>query len=401
MPRLFFSILPLLILAYAYCGWKVHHALQNIFAWPWERVAFYVVAAIAFLNLYPLVLLILSIFGLKNAVKTIREGFRIWDVCLAYPFWFGLVLTFEVLPWLLALDFVKLPFYPFYTRFKTVWLLIQYQATLAIMAFFFMYVAYRLVTDTIRIRISKIAYATRSLPTKLEGLRIVHISDLQADPRTGRRKIKRYIRKVNRLKPDIVFFTGDLVTSGTKFISSAAAFLGNLKADYGVFACLGDHDVWSSHEQITKNLSENHVKVYEDKNDYIRIGFDSLMVTFVTNTYARPANLEKLNQLMGHQPRGALDILVIHQPTESIVELAAERGYHLFLAGHTHGGQVVFRPFGFTFALSRIETPFYRGIYGLGSMLVSINSGLGLTLAPVRYRAPAEITLIKIVRSKT
>ena len=149
-----------------------------------------------------------------------------------------------------------------------------------------------------------------------------------------------------------------------------------------------------------KELNRNGITTLEDKNHFIRSGFDSLMVTFITNTYSRRASLEKLNYLMGQQPRGALDILISHQPSETVVELAAERGYHIFLAGHTHGGQVVFKPFGFTLTPPRFETPFYKGIYGSGRMLVSVNNGLGFTFAPLRYRAPAEITQIKVRRNR-
>lgn len=400
MPRVFLSALPLLYLAYAYCGWKLYHALLNFSSWPGKKIGFYLIAAFCFLNLYPVLLLVLHLFKSKKLARTVREGFILWDILFTYPFWIGLILIFEILPWLFVLDFIKLPFYPFYVQLKSIWLPIQYQTTLVIFSVFSAYVLFRLLLDSNRIRISKIAYASRNLPEKLDGLRIVHISDVQADSRTGLGKVKRYVKKVNRLKPDIVFFTGDLVTSGTRFISLAASLLGNLEAKYGAYGCLGDHDVWSDPQEILKELNKNHIKTLEDKNDFIRIGFDSLMVTFITNTYSKPANLEKLNHLMGHQPRGALDILVIHQPTESVVELAQERGYHLFLAGHTHGGQVVFRPFGFTFAAPRFETPFYRGIYGVQQMLVSINNGLGVTLAPLRYRAPAEVTLIKVVRGR-
>jgi hypothetical protein len=238
------------------------------------------------------------------------------------------------------------------------------------------------------------------LPENLDGLKIVHISDVHADPRTKRRKIRRYVKKVNRLNPDLVFFTGDLVTSGTKFIAPAAELLGKLETKYGIYGCLGDHDVWSDSQQVLQHLNDNDITTLEDKNHFVRIGFDSLMVTFITNTYSRRANLEKLNYLMGQQPRGALDILISHQPSESVVELAAERGYHIFLAGHTHGGQVVFKPFGFTLTPPQLETPFYKGIYSSGKMLVSVNNGLGLTFAPLRYRAPAEVTLIKILKSR-
>ena len=400
MPRTFLSLLPLLFLAYFYCGWKLYHALANILTWPKEQISFYLIGVLCYLNLHPFLLLILHVFKFEKLAKSVREGFKPWDILFTYPFWIGLILIVEVLPLLLVLDFIKLPFYPFYDRFKSIWLPLQYRVTLAIFAVFLIYVLIRLLLDTNRIQISKVSYSLKSLPENLDGLKIVHISDVHAGPRTKLRKIRRYVKKVNRLNPDLIFFTGDLVTSGTKFIAPAAELLGKLEAKYGICGCLGDHDVWSDSQQVLQHLNDNDITTLEDKNHFVRIGFDSLMVTFITNTYSRRANLEKLNYLMGQQPRGFLDILISHQPSESVIELAAERGYQIFLAGHTHGGQVVFKPFGFTLTPPQLETPFYKGIYSSGKMLVSVNNGLGLAFAPLRYRAPAEVTLIEIVKSR-
>ena len=71
-------------------------------------------------------------------------------------------------------------------------------------------------------------------------------------------------------------------------------------------------------------------------------------------------------------------------------------GYDLMVAGHTHGGQIVVRWFGWTFTPVRSETRLFTGFYQLDRMLLSVNNGLGLTLAPFRYGAAAEVTLIEL-----
>ncbi|MFQ5771133.1 MAG: metallophosphoesterase, partial [bacterium] len=303
----------------------------------------------------------------------------------------------EILPWLLKIDFIKLPFFPLYKKFKATWLDIQYRVIIALFLLFSIYVLCKVIADTTRIRVSETILTYRHLPRSFGSLTIAHISDVQADARTGKRKIKRYVKKVNKLRPDIIFFTGDLVTSGKKYIEAGANVLRNFEAQYGIYACLGDHDYWADENKVIHSLNYNGIKSLEDTNQFIRVGNDSLLVTFVTNIYNKRPSLDKLNLLMGQQPRGILDIIVTHQPSESLIELAAERGYHLFLAGHTHGGQIIFRPFGIEITPPRMESPFYKGTYRVGRMLVSVNSGLGLTLAPLRYNAPAEITLIKIM----
>ncbi|MCG8603478.1 metallophosphoesterase, partial [bacterium] len=211
--------------------------------------------------------------------------------------------------------------------------------------------------------------------------------------------IRKYVNKVNKLNPDLVFFTGDLVTSGAKYIARGAQELGRLDAKYGVYACLGDHDNWAGTSQVVHSLNANGVRTFDNKNHYVAMGSDSILVTFITNIYSRRPSLSQLHTLLGQQPRGVLDMVVTHQPSEELVELAAEKGYNLFLAGHTHGGQIVFRPFGYVFTPPRLESPFFRGTHFVERMFLSINNGLGLTLAPIRFNAPAEITLIRIVRA--
>lgn len=400
LVRTTITILPLILLAYFYVGWKLYHASVHFFDWPKVQLRWYLLAAVGYLNLHPLLLVLVHALGWEGLARSAREGHRVWDFLFSYPFWIGLLIVAELLPWFLLMDVLKLPFFPFFRRFKTNWLEIQFRAVLILFAVVSAYVLLRVAWDTTHIRVLKIKLTYRNLPHSLDGLKIAHISDVQADPRTGRRRLLRYVKKVNSLSPDLVFFTGDLVTSGNRYIELGARALGKLQAPYGVYACLGDHDYWSDVQKIVASLDSNGVQVLEDANRFVRVGSDSLLVTFLTNVYRHRPNVDKVNFLMGQQPRGVLDIVVTHQPSENLIELAAERGYHLFLAGHTHGGQMVFRPFGITISPPQFESPFHRGTYHVGKMFVSVNNGLGMTLAPVRYRAPAEITFIEIVRQE-
>ena len=77
---------------------------------------------------------------------------------------------------------------------------------------------------------------------------------------------------------------------------------------------------------------------------------------------------------------------------------ASEQSYSLFCGGHTHGGQVVVGWLGVFFTPVQVETPFISGTYRIGGMAVSINNGLGLTMAPLRFQAPAEVTMITVQR---
>lgn len=394
--RILLVFSPLVLLGEVYIGWKLYKAIEYAFSLDAFDLKTSLLAILATFNLYPIFILLLRSITTESSQKITENSNRVMDVLLAYPFWYGTLLLAEILPWMLLIEIIKYPIYPLYVQIKSQWIIFEYSITLALFAFFSLYVLVRLFVDSIRVKITQVAYTVKDLPVKLDRLRIVHISDIHADNRTKARKIARYVKKVNKLKPDIVFFTGDLIGSNKDDIKMAANTLGKIKSRHKMYACLGDHDCHTDSEAVTAALKHYDIHVLEDVNEFVYIGGHSLMVTAVTNTYTKRPLLDDLTFLMGHQPRGAVDILLSHQPTETVIELAAERGYQILLAGHTHGGQILLRPFGLAFALAKFETPFYRGFYKVEKMMVSVNNGLGFTFVPVRYRAPAEVTLIEL-----
>ena len=80
------------------------------------------------------------------------------------------------------------------------------------------------------------------------------------------------------------------------------------------------------------------------------------------------------------------------------MEAAERNGYHLLLAGHTHGGQIVHNQFIKAWTPNLFESRYFRGIDHYKNLKVVITNGIGLTLAPVRYHAPAEITQLILKR---
>jgi predicted MPP superfamily phosphohydrolase len=232
------------------------------------------------------------------------------------------------------------------------------------------------------------------LPAELVGLRIVHVADIQVDRRTNGSKLETYIQTVNGLNPDLILFCGDAVTSGTEFVDQAAEAIGKLQARFGTYTCLGDHDYFAGRDLVFNRLRSRGVAVLENETTTIPVDNASIVITGVTNVYRNQLSNGIVDKLARGRPEGSISILLTHQPSTWLVETAADQKYDLFVAGHTHGGQIVFPLPGFLLTGSSFETKYVTGFYNVGSMLVSVNNGLGLTLAPIRYHAPAEVTLI-------
>jgi hypothetical protein len=278
------------------------------------------------------------------------------------------------------------------------------------------YVPARIYLDTKTVRTERVEAGLPGLPENLNGFKIAHISDLQADNRTVKSRMENYINAVNKLEPDIVVFTGDLVTYGEEHIDIGTKMMGRLKARYGVYACLGDHDYWANPEMVVRSLREAGVIILEDEDYTLDIkpeksglmgldmatedgsftGSAKVHMAFVTNIYSKRPNEEILKTLATEGTDPTIKIFVTHQPSEGLIQFAAENNYDIFLAGHTHGGQVVITLFGIKLTPVLFETSFLSGQYRLDSMFVNINNGLGLTFSPVRYNSPATVTLIEL-----
>src|SRR5262249_263889 len=160
-------------------------------------------------------------------------------------------------------------------------------------------------------------------------------SDVHVDVRTNGKKLQRYIDAVNRESPDLIIFCGDMVSSGTGYIDQGASALGRLRARYGVYACLRDHDYFSDPEMAAVRLEENGVTVVRDQSKVIEAAGSTISLTGVTNVYRKPAIPGRVETLEKSRTHTGLDVFYTHQPSNWIVESASDSGYNLFLAGHT------------------------------------------------------------------
>ena len=162
-------------------------------------------------------------------------------------------------------------------------------------------------------------------------------------------------------------------------------------------ACVGDHDVWSNASQIAQGMVNCGWKFLDNKHHIIKYKGCDILVTGITYVYSRRINPGQLQELLVNAPEADLKILLVHQPSQMVMEAAKKYNYHVMLAGHTHGGQIVFKPFGITLTPTMFENSFYSGSYQLGTLTLFVTNGIGLTMMPLRFRAPAEIQQITII----
>ena len=385
VARMTLSLFAVAVPLYIYTGLKGVEAVTRL--WPQMKMTaqWTVAAAGVWLSLYPLLLF----FGYAN-LRAFRDGGLWTDRLLVYPFWIGAILVLQIVPYLLALDVVK---WSIRLAVDAHWTEMEAWGVMAVLTVTTAYVGGRIYWDTCRVQVREQELAVEGLPEALDGLRIVHVTDVQADFRTDRKRLTAYVETVNGLQADLVLFSGDLVTRGTAYIGQGAEMVGQMQGRHGVFACLGDHDIWSDQAQIIRQLETQGVQTLDNRHLELRVDGQAVGLSVLTNAYSDRPNLYAFAQEI---PEAPLLVLLTHQPSPRVVDFAEAKGYHLMVSGHTHGGQVVANWFGWQATLARSETPYVSGCFQVDALLLSVNNGLGLTLAPVRYRAPAEVTLIRV-----
>ena len=99
--------------------------------------------------------------------------------------------------------------------------------------------------------VERVVIKLRRLPPKLDGFRIVHLSDTHHSRFTDIEHISRAVEIANGLKPDMALLTGDYISHDADYIAPVAETLGNLESEFGTFACLGNHDHWTDAELVT------------------------------------------------------------------------------------------------------------------------------------------------------
>jgi len=330
-----------------------------------------------------------------------------FDALILFPFWWMIIFTIQIILFILLLDIIRLLIWTITRKVRGKIFKIESYLVLALTIFFIFYVPFRFWYDYTNISISEYELPINNLPEGISKLRIIFISDTQADRYTNKIRLSKFIYEVNSLKPDLVLIGGDVITSTPDYIQTGAEFLGRIKSKYGVYSCVGDHDNWAyrndyqrSRNEVKAALLKNDVKMLDNESMIIPFGDFKIFLSFTTNTYMDKTSDEIFNSLSGRDSNADFKIMVTHQPIKSVISNSVKNKFDLILAGHTHGGQITFLfPF-FNLSPTIFETKFLRGEYDFGNTKMIICRGLGMSLAPVRYNSTPEIILIQFNKSE-
>jgi predicted MPP superfamily phosphohydrolase len=232
------------------------------------------------------------------------------------------------------------------------------------------------------------------LPEAFDGYRIVQISDLHCGPFASGQRVARWVAAANRLEPDMVAVTGDLIASGSAFIDVVAHALGGLRARDGAFAAMGNHDYFGDGEAMVSALEAAGLTVLRNRGVELRREGGAIYLAGVDDTWTRRHDVPRA---LAARPAGMPAVLLAHDPV--LFPEAAEHSVDLVLSGHTHGGQVAVPLLARKLNLARLITRFTNDVYRSGTSTLYVNRGLGTTGPPVRLAVAPEIAVLTLKRA--
>jgi len=237
------------------------------------------------------------------------------------------------------------------------------------------------------VKVKSITVKIKDLPIEWEDKKAVQLSDVHLGYVFGKDFMQSVVDKVNGLDPDIVFITGDLFDGMDGHLGELVEPINQLNPSLGIYFVTGNHETYLGLDKALAALSQTKVNILDDK--FINIdGVQIAGLAFPAGGIQEGRDFASVFKSFSGFDLMKPIILLYHSPTQ--VLQAKDLGVDLFLAGHTHVGQLF--PFEF------ITKIFYRGFdYGLhedGDFSIYTSSGVGAWGPTVRTSKNSEITLI-------
>lgn len=265
-----------------------------------------------------------------------------------------------------------------------------------------------------KIEVKEVELAFDRLPEAFDGYRIVQWSDAHLGTYNGRTAIvERQIKAINDLHPDMICFTGDLVSRKTDEALPYRDLLAQLHAPDGVYSVLGNHDYdnyvrWNAeNEKVAdrkalcslqeqagwKLLNDDHAIIKRGDDQIVLIGTEN----FGDHPFEKRGNLAKAYNGLNDSN---FKIELQHNHYAWRANTLTNSNIDLMLAGHTHAWQLIFKLGNWRWSPACMRYPEWGGAYNEGDRWLYVNIGTGMVGPPMRIGATPEITVITLKKRR-
>ncbi len=273
--------------------------------------------------------------------------------------------------------------------------------------------AYGIISGAHDYRVKRVTVKLPNLPKSFDGIKIGHLSDIHSGSFWNKTAVKGGVEMVLKEKPDLIFFTGDLVNNEASEVKDYLGIFDKLKAPLGVYSVTGNHDYgdyksWTTREEKEQNfcdLVNAHKQmgfhILMNENKIIEQGGDKLAILGIENWGGgRFAKYGKLNQAHQHTGEAAVKLLLSHDPSHWDAQVRPEYpDIDMAFAGHTHGFQFGVELGDFKWSPSQYAYKQWAGLYQEGQQYLYVNRGFGYLGYPGRLGMPPELTIVELKRA--
>ena len=238
-----------------------------------------------------------------------------------------------------------------------------------------------------------------NLPQAFDGFHIAQLSDIHLVGFTEPFFLREAVDRINRLRPDAVFLTGDFVTHellphkwSIPVAWKCAGILGGLECTQR-YAILGNHDVTVGATAVTEALTASNITVLRNSFSALERGSSRIWLAGVDDPVEGHPNIDLTIPEFIRNRADEPIILLCHAPdfADRLLNHPAGQAVQLMLSGHTHGGQVRF-PFVGPMNLPDLGKKYVEGLFRLEGLQLYVNRGIGTVGVPFRFNCPPEIT---------
>lgn len=263
-------------------------------------------------------------------------------------------------------------------------------------------------------QVHKITLPSANLPEAFDGMKIVQLSDIHSGSFVDKDAVYKGVKMAMAEKPDVFFFTGDMVNTYAYEMNDFLDVFSPIKAPMGSFSTLGNHDYgdygrWNSEEEKARNLEnlkEHHKNLNWQLMNNEHVVFDrkgqKLGLIGVENwgSKARFPKYGDLDLARKGMPDAPYKILLSHDPSHWDAKVRPEHGdIDLTLSGHTHGMQFGIENKFIKFSPVQWMYKQWAGLYTHGKQNLYVNRGYGYIGYPGRVGILPEITVIELKKA--
>ena len=253
----------------------------------------------------------------------------------------------------------------------------------------------------------------KNLPRKFDGIRIAQISDIHTGSFFNKTAVSGGVDLLLQEKPEIAFFTGDLVNNESKEAEDYLDIFKRIQAPLGVYSVMGNHDYGDYHEWVSLKIKEEDIKNLHSMHAYM--GYDLLLNENRTITienesisilgcenwgsgrFAKYGDLAKTVKGSEEQP---FKILLSHDPSHWDAQVRPQQpDIDLTLSGHTHGMQFGVEIGDFRWSPIQYRYKQWADLYQEQDQYLYVNRGYGYIGYPGRIGILPEITILELKRA--